>query len=106
MSHGNHQDRELDSGDTGALLRHGSNARQVALVAWSRPKCPNSAGTAERPSVLVRLAWVRSSLELLRQYWAESTGVNTVPGLRGPLDLQIESRGGGSRPNCSRITVA
>jgi hypothetical protein len=106
MSHADHQDRTLDSGDTGVLLKHdgqrtagctgGLVPTQVPKFGWDR-----RASERSRPEGVGEV-----QPRTMRRYWAESTWVNTVPGLRGPLDLQIESRGGGSTPSCSRMTVA
>jgi hypothetical protein len=103
-THACHQPLAMLSGDICATPDE-PNARRVALVAWSLPKCPISAGAVKRPCVL--------SGDLLcgldrtfgnvpsQKYW-----VNTVPVLPQPHETaQIDSRGGGSTPNCSLIVA-
>ena len=75
--HGIHQGRLQDSGDTGFLLK-GGNAGRVALIAWSLPKCPSSAGASERPRVLRPVALGAARPGLPPRYPDKSTRVNTA----------------------------
>ena len=83
------------------------DARRVALVAWSLPKCPSSAGASKRPRVLRRVASGDAYPGLMGTLRSQKYWVNTLSGLRPPdRSGQIDSKGGGSIPNCSRITLA
>ena len=90
MGHGDHQDRELDSGDTGVLLKrrqatHGGLHRWLGASSSARIRLePQSIRAFSSGGV------TRGELRTLGPYWPESTAVNTVPGL--PATLRSSDR--------------